>query len=312
MYWDDFASVVPADPDVYAVAVSAELEDLRDRGLYHPVVLGSQYDEPLDPDTDFGVIRQELRRLAARSARPQASVMDAFLFRSKVGRSLEVEILRLGLGRRLAGTLESGCSALAVTKEVQLLLLGELVRGVALNTDTRAYTPYTDQRSIHEASLLPIRRGFGDGAWRVELGRLLPMPAPGTPVSAVLEFRDRYAAERERLIGATQTMLCDLRRQWEHPADVLERLRLELKQAREDYQAAARASSTAWVHRSISVTIGVATAAGAALVFPDFEWAAGIAGSIGFNIATREVRPLVRARKGHPFRYLHLVDRELA
>ncbi|MCX4586278.1 hypothetical protein [Streptomyces sp. NBC_01481] len=113
-------------------------------------------------------------------------------------------------------------------------------------------------------------------------------------------------------MGATQTMLCDLRREWEHPADVLERMRLELKQAREDYQAAARTSRMAWVHRSISVTVGVATAAAGALVVPDLAWVAGIAGSIGFNIATREVRPLFHARNEHPFSYLHQVDREPA
>ncbi|PKV89904.1 hypothetical protein BX283_7551 [Streptomyces sp. TLI_146] len=113
-------------------------------------------------------------------------------------------------------------------------------------------------------------------------------------------------------MGATQTMLYDLRREWEHPADVLERMRVELKEAREDYHAAARTSRMAWVQRSISVTVAVATAAAGALVVPDLAWVAGIAGSIGFNIATREVVPLFRARDEHPFSYLHQVDRELA
>ncbi|MFD9379893.1 hypothetical protein ACFWBH_31005 [Streptomyces sp. NPDC059999] len=44
----------------------------------------------------------------------------------------------------------------------------------------------------------------------------------------------------------------------------------------------------------------------------DLEWIAAMVGSIGFNIAPREVRPLSRRRSGHPFSYLHHVERELA
>ncbi|MEU3653227.1 hypothetical protein AB0E67_10325 [Streptomyces sp. NPDC032161] len=142
--------------------------------------------------------------------------------------------------------------------------------------------------------------------------KLLPTPAPDTPTSEVLAFREKYATERERLIGATQTMLSDLRRDWEHPADVLRQMQVELSQAREEYQSAVRDSRMAWVSRSIAATVGVATAAAGALAFPELDWVAAIAGSIGFNIATREVRPIFHARNGHPFSYLHHVDRELA
>jgi hypothetical protein len=312
LYWDDIASVVPGDPEVYEVAVSEELKDLKARGLYHPIVLGQQYNQPLDDTLHLDVLIRELRELASSPPSPQVSVMDAFLFRSKVGYLLEAEIIRLGLGRRLGNARTPLGAAVAVPREVQLLLIGTLAQEVALTTDARAYTPYTDQRSSYETSLRPIAPGFGVAAWRVELGRLLPMPAPGTPTSEVLAFRDRYASERERLMSATQTMLSDLCREWEHPADVLRRMQVELNQALGDYQSAARASRTAWVHRSISVTVGVATAAVGALVVPDLGWVAGIAGSIGFNIATREVRPLFSAKREHPFSYLIQVDRELA
>ncbi|MGX1543106.1 hypothetical protein [Streptomyces adustus] len=238
--------------------------------------------------------------------------MDAFLLRSKLGYCLEEEIIRLGLGRRLQSSPGRYGAGLTVSQEVQLLLIGALAQQVASTSDARAYTPYTDRRSAHETSLRHMRPGLGVPAWRVELGRLLPMPAPGTPTSEILAFRERYTTERERLMSATQTMLSNLCREWEHPADVLHRMRVELRQARDDYQSAAQASRTAWVYRSISVTMGVATAAAGALVVPDLGWVAGIAGSIGFNIATREVRPLRHAREGHPFSYLHQVERELA
>ncbi|MFE6072106.1 hypothetical protein [Streptomyces sp. NPDC056525] len=312
LYWDDIASVVPEDPAVYEHAVSNELKELKERGLYHPIVVGSQLTRPLEDGYQSDVLFAELRELAAGPHRPQVSVMDGFLFRSKVGYFLENEIVDLGLGRRLGTSTHQLGRSLAVSQEVQLLLIGALAQEVAIRTTDRAYTPYTDQQSAHETSLRTPHPGMGVGAWRVELGRLLPTPAPGTATSEVLAFRDRYTAERERLIGATQTLLTDLCRKWEHPADVLQRMQVELTQAREDYQSAARSSRMAWASRSISVTVGVATAAAGALIFPDLAWVAGIAGSIGFNIATREVRPLFHARNGHPFSYLHHVDRELA
>ncbi|MGC4995256.1 hypothetical protein [Streptomyces sp. DT195] len=311
LYWDDFASVVPGDPEVYESAVSEELKDLEERGLYRPITLGTQYRQPLDAMPHLAVLIGRLRELAAGSPGPHISVLDAFLLHSKLGYCLEEEIVRLGLGRRLQGSHGRYDAGLVVSREVQLLLIGELAQQVAFTSDARAYTPYTDQCSAHETSLRPRAPGSGVAAWRVELGRLLPMPAPGTPISEILAFRDRYATERERLTGATQTMLSNLCRDWEHPADVLQRMRVELRQARDDYQSATRASRTAWVYRSVSVTVGVATAAVGALVAPDLGWVAGIAGSIGFNIATREVRPLHHARKEHPFSYLYQVDREL-
>ncbi|MFD5780395.1 DUF6236 family protein [Streptomyces sp. NPDC126933] len=316
LYWDGIASVVPESRDVYEDAVSDELKDLRDRGLYHPVTLGPQHTRLLGGPghrprgESYEVLIEELRELAAGAQRPRLSFLDAaFLYRSKVGYLLEDEIVRLGLGQRLDG---AGRRSMAVPKEVQLLLIGALARELAAETTARAYTPYTDQRFAHETSLRLPALGDGTAAWRVELGRLLPVPAPGTPTSEVLEFRNRYDGERQRLIDATQTMLVDLRRNWEHPADVLQRMRVELTQAHKDYESVTRSSRMAWVSRSISVTVGVAAAAAGALIVPHLGWLAGVAGSIAFNVATREVRPLSQAKKEHPFSYLHHVDRELA
>ncbi|MFH9577060.1 DUF6236 family protein [Streptomyces globisporus] len=312
LYWDDIASVVPEDPAVYEGAVSTELKELKERGLYHPIVVGTQLTAPLQDHYQTAPLVSKLRDLAASASGPQLCVMDSFLFRSKVGYVLENAIVDLGLGRRVGGSAESWGRSLAVSREVQLLLIGALAQELACRATARSYTPYTDQPSAYEASLQTSRPGMGLGAWRVELGRLLPTPAPDTPTSTVLAFRERYTDERERLVAATQTMLSNLRRDWEHPADVLRRLQMELTQAREDYQSVVQSSRMTWVSRSVSVTIAVATAAAGALVVPDLAWVAGIAGSIGFNIATREVRPILRARKGHPFSYLHHVERELA
>lgn len=313
LYWDDIASVVPEDPAVFEDAVSDELKELKNRGLYHPINVDPDLMRPLSYRYQYENLVEEFQDLAAGPTRPQLSVIDSLIYRSKIGSLLENVIVDLGLGRRIESSTHPGLRgrSLAVSREVQLLLIGALVEEVSCRATTRAYTPYTDQQSAYEASLRTTRTGKSVSAWRVELGRLLPTPATNTPTSEVLAFRERYTDERERLIAATQTMLSDLRRDWEHPADVLRRMQLELTQAREDYQSAARSSRMAWATRSISVTVGIATAAVGALALPEMSWVAGIAGSLGFNIATREIRPIRQAQKDHPFSYLYHVDREL-
>lgn len=309
LYWDDIASLVPGDPDVCAYSMSSELTELKDRGLYHPLDASTYR---LNGQNQFTALMQELRDVAARQAGAPMSDGMVPLYGSKLQQALEIEILHLGLGRRLAYSPTAGDRrSLAVSREVQLLLMGALAHAAA-DSRERAYVLHTDQRSVQEPFLRSSPNRMNAGAWRVELGRLLPNPAPGTSTNDVLAFRERYADERERLIGATQSLLNDLRSEWEHPADIMRRMRVELARAREDYEAAAKGVRMAWVSRSVSVTIGIATAAAGALVIPDLAWVAGIAGSIGFNIATREIRPLTSSRKTHAFSYLHHVDRELA
>ncbi|MFJ6915832.1 hypothetical protein ACIQUX_18035 [Streptomyces sp. NPDC101133] len=149
-------------------------------------------------------------------------------------------------------------------------------------------------------------------AWEAELGRLLPVPAPGTPTADVLAFREKYADERIRLMRALHRMLGELRRDYEHPADVFAQFRMELSQAVHDYQGARRSSTVAWVHRSVTVSVAVAAAAGGALLLPNMGWLLGTIGGYALNVATREVRPLVRARDEHEFSYLHRVEGSLS
>lgn len=194
---------------------------------------------------------------------------------------------------------------LSVSKEVQALVVGVLARELAAATDIALF-PYTDSEAAYRNSLRPVSptRSL---AWEVELGRLLPVPAPDTPTEDVLAFREKYADERRRLMRALHGMLGDLRRDYEHPADVFAQLRSELSEAVEDYRAARRGSRMAWVHRSVTVSVALAAAAGGALLLPDLGWLLGTIGGYALNVATREIRPLARARDDHDFSYLHRV-----
>ncbi|MGW1027717.1 DUF6236 family protein [Streptomyces sp. NPDC002577] len=244
--------------------------------------------------------------MAASPDRPRlSSPPDARLYLSKISFWLEEELLSLGLAERCGQSYWS----LAVPKEVQQLVIGTLARELAADRQV-SYVPYTDHTQAHAFALhAPMDARLP--AWELEIGRLLPVPAPGTPTLDIIDFRLRYADERQRLMRALHRMLGDLRRDYEHPADVLAQLRREIEQSVEDYRAATRSSRMAWVTRSVTVTIGLAAAAGS-VVQPGLTWVLGAVGGYALNVATREIRPLTRACDDHDFSYLHRIETALA
>jgi len=315
LYWDGLASVVPRRAEVYEAVVPEELRRLQEHGFYQPVALVPEsLDEAVPPGRQWFslsgrtsvAIVDELRRLAARPRPPRpADPPGAVLHVSKLSHPLERELLRLHLAERSGR--EFG--ELAVSQEVQTTVIGVLARELARDTGP-GYVPYTDDEDAHRAGVRP--RGLDRSvAWEMELGRLLPVPAPGTATADVLAFRERYADERVRLMRALHRLLGGLRRDYEHPADVFAQLRVELSHAVDDYRAAVRSSRMAWLHRSVMVTVALAAAAGGTLLMPDLGWLLGTVGGYALNVATREIRPLIRARDTHDFSYLHRVHSDL-
>ncbi|WP_257230734.1 DUF6236 family protein [Streptomyces sp. UH6] len=317
LYWDGLASVVPRDPRVYGAVAGRELRQLEDRGLYRPLAFtDTTLDMLSDPGRSYGVrpgtqtsslLDRELRRIAEGPVRPQPGQREAVIHTSKLSHWLERLLLELGLARQGGADVMWG---LLVPEEVQSLIIGVLARELAHNPDVALF-PYTDSEDAFRNSLRPASARTSL-AWEAELGRLLPVPAPGTPTSDVLTFRERHADERDRLMRALHRLLGDLRRDYEHPADVFAQVRAELTRAVSDYEAACRGSRVAWVHRSVTVSIAVAAAAAGALLVPDLGWLLGTVGGYALNVATREIRPLLRARDEHQFSYLHRVRSDLS
>jgi hypothetical protein len=321
LYWDGIATVAPRAQRVYEFAVSPELRELRDRSLYTPLPFDRRAVEMLhDPDHDTAhsgsltsqALRQELFRLLESPGPELTWPPDAFLYGSKLSHWLEEELLSLGLAERC----DSEYWSLAVPRQVQHLIIGVLARELAAGRPAMyaeqpvSYVPYTDRPDAYAASLCAASERRLP-AYQADLGGLLPVPAPGTPTAEVLAFRDRYPDERERLMRALHRLLGDLRRDYEHPADVLAQLRSEVERSVEDYRAAARSSRMAWTERSVTVTVALAAAAGS-VVQPGLTWVLGAVGGYALNVASREIRPLSRAREGHDFSYLHRVRETLA
>ncbi|MBC9712847.1 hypothetical protein H9Y04_09705 [Streptomyces sp. TRM66268-LWL] len=323
LYWDGIASVVPADPEIRAAAVGRELRELEQRELYTPLcldqhlLLGVAAPDRANlamPDQQHAtVLLAEMDRLAARPAPPRPTVPpEAILYCTKVGRWFEDELVRRGLAARMPGH----PGMFSVSQEVQNLTVSAVARELSHRAGRdvphgRSFVPYTDSTNASRTMLRPATRSAAL-AWEMELGRLLPVPAPGTPTAVVLAFREQYADERLRLMRALHRLLGDLRRDYEHPADVFAQLRVELEQAVAGYQSAVRASRAAWLHRSVTVTVALAAAAGGALLLPDLGWLLGTVGGYALNVATREIRPAGIERDAHDFSYLHRVRSALA
>jgi hypothetical protein len=275
LYWDGIASIVPQDSREYDAAVPAELHELKERRLYTPVTFELGDMEELD-DPEWGqdrgqasrVLLQELRRMAVPPHRHRLSFPDAYLYGSKMSFWLERELLSLRLARPYRGDYWS----LVVPQEVQQLVIGTLAREIAAGRRV-SYVPCTDRVDAQRWALRPAGEDRLP-AWELELGKLLPLPVPGTPTADVVAFRERYADERHRLMRALHRMLGDLRRDYEHPADVLAQLRREIEESVDDYRAAARSSRMAWVDRSVMVTLALAAAAGG-VVQPGLTWVLG-------------------------------------
>lgn len=184
LYWDGIASVVPRDPRVYETVASEELRRLEERELYRPLAFtGDSLDALHDPDSSVSpwlagqassFLAQELRRIAARADQPPpTSPPEAVIYTSKTTYWLERLLVELGLAS--GGVL----GALAVSKEVQTLIIGVLARELAVNPEIAQF-PYTDSEDAFRNALRPTSP-IRSVAWEVELGRLLPVPALGTP-----------------------------------------------------------------------------------------------------------------------------------
>ncbi|QEU92195.1 hypothetical protein CP970_15930 [Streptomyces kanamyceticus] len=311
LYWDGLASVVPLDPEIREAAIAPPLQALEQRQLYTPLTMPRQL---IDEEPDDGpppsrqlreVLGEELRSFARERPLPGPVPHEAFLLPSKTEAWLEAELTESRLAERLPGG-----RGLAMTREVQELVVGMLAREIAWRRRDRHLFPYTERVDAQRRALRPAPNNRGL-AWEMELGQLLPVPAVAASLNDVLAFREKYADERRRLMRALHRLLGDLRRDYEHPADVVAQLRVELDEAVADYRSAARDSRIVWVHRSVTATVGLAAAAVGSQLLPGLDWCLGVVGGFALNVATREIRPVTRRRQDHDFSYLHRVHTTL-
>ena len=180
-------------------------------------------------------------------------------------------------------------------------------RGFASSSNLFAYT---DRERCFWIGHSPIHELDPRPCWQVEIGELLPQPAPGTSLAEVIAFRQRHDDERRELIKALGRLQDDLTRQWGNSVDVREFASDELAKAAGNLRKAALASKLRLVARSSLVFVALASTAAASAV-PSIGFVLGVTAGIAVNLATGALGGMAGDRE-QAYTYLHRVDKTLS
>ncbi|QXJ22176.1 hypothetical protein AGRA3207_003137 [Actinomadura graeca] len=309
LYWDSLATITTPD---HRALLSPALREIEDAGHYTPVDLNSaDFGRPL-----WRSLVDDLMPLVGRSG-PGAALPAAPPYGSpewtmdtditweswnRYPREVVEELLDLGVVTPVEGT-----RTLLIGPRMRRLLISLAAETMAAEMTRvlgRRYFAHTADYDAFHAGHVPEREGDEVRlAWQVDLGAVLPIPAPGTPIGAVLAFRAGHEEERRRLVRAVQALQRDLRSQGNGPREVIEHSRDELVGAMADLERAGTASRIDWIRRSAYVFIAMA-ASGAAIEATALAVPLLVGSGLAINLATNKLsRPSITE---NGFSYLHL------
>ncbi|WP_156893234.1 DUF6236 family protein [Actinokineospora enzanensis] len=229
------------------------------------------------------------------------------ILHGKLGSAIESALVDAGLARRPGGRDE----VLAVSPTVQMMVISALVDTVVrARPDLR---PHTDRQSAHDLAIGEHDHWpefhSANHFWIIELGDSLPVPAPGTPLDQVWEFRVKYDNERQRLVATVDKFIESLRSFHPDHGNTIRRLHTEVRHARDDMTAAGKASRISWIKRSLYTSIAIGVGYLGSKISPDLGWLTGIIGGAAVNLGTTP---------GHRYErdpidvsYLHRLDKEI-
>lgn len=329
LYWDFIATIT--DRQRFA-AMPRTLRQVNDAGLYRPIYFQERTDlhhafvtafrdglfggqitgEHLPGDGEPGAV--DLR--IARDALERTTVaMDSVVRFPTHVISLLIQqglIVRVGTdyyAQRQLKTLLFGAAARSVAALGSRGLLFDEVKGGVF--------AHTEDTSAYSAAHWPVpfseyRRSPDHIVWEIEVGGLLPGPAPGTPIGQVLRFRAAYDDERRRLIKSVRRVYRRIRRYNGDIAQALSEMNDEITQSLTDYRRAARAMKIDWGNRSLMVALSVGGGAAGHYLKPGFEWLFTVGTGVTINLATsRTSHPVMLAKNGIDASYLHRIERKL-
>lgn len=305
LYWDGITSMVPGGAGQYeSYLVGDDLALLKDAGLYRPTYLskvlrGHELNEIISD------VSQLTATMPAGDFDPPTRMdMYSRLWSGKVPAVVESYLLAAGL--------------LRPNPENELALLGDprlLMTLMSTSADYASaslqeefkqfrFVPATSDAFAHVCATDPLVSHPSGESLMLDVGGILPIPAPETPIEHILAFRARYADERTRCMEAVRKLHVELRRNEVHPREVELEMRSEIERSLRDLRRAGQETFRWAAGRTVWITLAVVggTVAGGPL-----GGAIAAATGIAINMATQPAR--VRDER---FSYIHQFETHFA
>ncbi|SFQ75042.1 hypothetical protein SAMN05421810_1202 [Amycolatopsis arida] len=257
--------------------------------------------------------RHPLATTAEDTSRSNAAALrvDHLAWRGLVGEVFD-EIWR---SRCLSDEVDdwSGTDGMAWSPSIQAALLVGTGYGLAAQAHRDPVrpllVPHHDRRAIGDivqhCAVVPRADHL---LHQIDVGQLLPNPAPGVDTAALINFRERYDDERRRLVNAVERLIESSH--YERPEDIEGSVRRDLKEAIADMTRAGRGVLRGWSRRVISTVTaaGASTAVGGLAGAPVLLTAIlSSAGSIAINLVTNPISQGWRDDKFASYHYLYRV-----
>jgi hypothetical protein len=197
LYWDRMGSMVPSFYDL-----PAHLKQVADRGLYQPLDVDSYIDE-----VSLNLLVTQVERLLG-----ELSPNDLKLPRDPVASSTRLHYGKLPhrLEARLmdGGLLRDVKTSYQASEKLLGPLLSLLARAVA-DGEPDPTVGWVCHTNLERAAAMAYGSSETGGvpAWRLKMGWIFKVPAAGTSLEEIIDFRERYNDERIELLRAVDRLV---------------------------------------------------------------------------------------------------------
>lgn len=282
LYWDNLTSIAPVEG--YQYQFGPELTALEDLGLYraaHADDLPSRALANLVRD-----LRRVVEELPGEDLVPVPGPLDASnrVYWGKLPLTIQDELVGIGaLAREDDGMFR-----------VSPVLLSQLMIVLAkhLAGASRGVIPFTDSIPAHKVAFAPLgpdlslRQAL---AWQMDIGGLLPIPGPNTPLKKVLKFRAAHSDELEELTREVRQLL-EAASDPTGQADPVA-VQKKIKKAVGQVEKAGHGDNITWVKRSLLVLGAIGAAAASTYLLPGAAWLLNTLAGLGTGVSTVVTRP---------------------
>jgi hypothetical protein len=314
LYWDELTSIAPVD----GYRFRHDLVVLEDLELYRPSHAG---DLPERAHADLvSDLRQVVELLPGEDLVPVPGPLgpDNRVYWGKLPYGFESDLVGIGALVPDGGMLRASPVLLSRLMVVLAKHLAAATRGVI---------PFTDSPSANQVAFAPLGpeppgpAGSGPDqpgpeplgpdlrhrrCWQLQIGHLLPVPAPNVPLDKVLEFREAYKDERQELARAVRKLLLSMsemdRSRGSEPGHEADPVAVQqhIEKAVKRLERAGRSRGILWMERSLWAFAGLGAAAAGAYAAPDYGWLFTALSGLGISVAT----VVTRAGASTDFAYL--------